>query len=33
MKTNKQFYVIESEITPQSASNEQIEAVRYLRAF
>ena len=29
MKTNKQFYVIESELTPQSASNEQIDAVRY----
>ena len=29
MKTNKQFYVIESELTPQSASNEQIDSVRY----
>jgi hypothetical protein len=30
MRTNKQFYVIESEITPKSVSNEQIDSVRYL---
>ena len=29
MRTEKRFYVIESELTPQSASNEQIDSVRY----
>ena len=30
MRTEKRFYVIESEITPKSVSNEQIDSVRYL---